>query len=109
MASQAKLPPLYFSREQFADYWTSLLSRIRQDDDCEKVYTGLMPHPVIALQTINQQQILNYNVNLVSEEILTVNPIEPADRLLASVQVAAAANNITPPLVSIWKLTVDDL
>lgn len=109
MASHTKLPPLYFSREQFADYWTSLLSRIRQDDDCEKIYTGLMPHPIVALQTRNQQQIINYNLELIAEAVLAINPIEPADRLLASVQVAAAASNVNPPLTNIWVTTVDDL
>ena len=82
MSSHAKLPPLWFSREQFADYWTSLLSRIRQDDDCEKIYTGLMSHPIVTLQKSNQQQILNYGIQLIPEALLDINPIEPADRFL---------------------------
>ena len=109
MSTHEKLPPLYFSREQFADYWTSLLSRICQDDDCEKVYTGLMPHPIIALQARNQQQILRYNLELIAEAVLSVNPIEPADRLLASVQVAATAAGVTPPLLNLWDNTVNEL
>ena len=93
----AKLPPLYFSREQFADYWTSLLSRIRQDDECEQVYTGIVQHPIIALQQQNQQQITDYHITLVAEAVLNADPIAPADRLLASIQVAAAATGARDP------------
>ena len=40
MASSAeKLPPLWYSGEQFADYWTALASRVRQHDECDQLFT----------------------------------------------------------------------
>ena len=102
-SNEAKLPPLYFSREQFAYYWTSLISRIRQDDHCDKVYTGLMPHPLISLQQKSQQQIIDYQLTLLPEALLQQNPIEPADRLIASIIVAATARRNDPPLQTDWE------
>ena len=47
---KSKSPPLWFLRELFVDYWTALESRVRRDDDCDRVYTGVMPHPLLDLQ-----------------------------------------------------------
>ena len=106
-ASPAKLPPLWFSRELFADYWTALISRVRQDDECDKVYSGVLPHPLSALQLSNQAQILGYNLSLVSDELLESNPFEPAEYLIASIKVAAAASHTDPPLANGWHRFLD--
>ena len=101
-SSTEKLPPLCFSREQFADYWTTLISRVRQDDECDKVFTGVTQHPLIELQQKNQQQILAYNLTLVSEAVLAVDPMWPADYLIASIKVAATEAQADPPLTNQW-------
>ena len=97
-----KLPPLQFSRELFADYWTAVVSRVRQDDECDQVYSGIFPHPLISLQQSNQQQILSYNCVLVPEEVLKADPIQPADFLIAAIIVAAKELNVDPPLDQHW-------
>ena len=75
-SSVSKLPPLWYSSEQFADYWTALTSRVRQDDDLDKLFTGIMAHPLITLQKSNQSQITDdYHLTLISEEKLKADPI----------------------------------
>ena len=70
MASTAeKQQPLWFSRELFAAYWTALNSRVRQDENCDKVYSDIMPHPLIALQNQNHKQILDYKCVLVVQAL----------------------------------------
>ena len=98
-----KLPALYFSREMFSDYWTALISRVRQDDTCDQVYIGILPHPLVQLQKDNQAQILDYECQLVAEAVLEQNPIEPADKLLAAIRFAAAIAQKDPPLDKFWK------
>ena len=53
---------LQFSREHYADYSTSLIVTIREDDECDDVYTGHMSNPVIKLQADNVTQISNYGI-----------------------------------------------
>ena len=101
-SSAAKAPPLWFSRELFADYWTALESRVRQDDDCDRVYSGVMPHPLIKLQHLNRDQILAYNCELISDAVLTANPIYPAELLIAAITAAAVAAQMIPPLAVHW-------
>ena len=101
-ASDNKLPPLWFSSEQFADYWTALISRVRQNDDCDSLFTGKMLHPLIALQKENQQQILTYSLTLVAEEKLKIDPIQPTEFLIAAILTAAAEAENDPPLPNKW-------
>ena len=101
--NSGKAPPLWFSREMFADYWTALESRVRQDDDCDRVYTGTMRHPLIELQHKNRDQIRSYNCELVTDDaMLTADPIGPTEMLIASIIVAAVAATIVPPLAVHW-------
>ena len=86
----------------FADYWTALESRVRQDDDCDRVYTGLMQHPLIDLQQRNRDQIRAYNCELVTDAMLIADPIRPTEMLIASIIVAAVAASIVPPLAVHW-------
>ena len=102
-SSSEKLPPLWYSREQFADFWTALTSRVRQQDNCDQLFTGAMEHPLIALQRDNQQQILGYNLTLVSEEKLKAYPFQPTDFLIAAIKVAAQESNNDPPLDNNWQ------
>ena len=95
--SVTKLPPLQFSRELFADCWTAVVSRFRQDDECDKVYSGLMRHPLIALQQQNQQQILNYHCNLVPEEVLTTQQPDSASRFSCSRDYCGSQGNQQGP------------
>ena len=100
--NSGKAPPLWFSREMFADYWTALESRVRQDDDCDRVYTGTMQHPLIDLQQRNREQIRSYNCELVSDALLLADPIRPTEMLIASIIVAAVAATMVPPLAVHW-------
>ena len=93
---------LTFSKEFFADYHTALISRIRACDECDEVYTGYAPHPLIELQQKNQQQILSYNVPLVAPELLKHKPIEPTEYFIRSIERAAQAANKDPPLDRYW-------
>ena len=99
-----KVSPLSFSRQQFADYWTALISRVRQDDDCDQVFSGSMPHPMVLFQKQNHQQILDYGLTLIAEAVLAVNPIQPAELLLQEIKHAAAQANKDPPLDTNWNV-----
>ena len=104
MASAHDKPqPLWFTRELFTDYWTALISRVRQDETCDQVYSGTLPHPLIRLQKQNQKQILEYKCTLVPEAVLQHNPIEPAEKLVRDVKNAAALRQVDPPLAALWK------
>ena len=92
--SKNPLPRLTFTQEFFADYHTALVSRIRTCDECDGVYTGFLPHPLIKLQTENQQQILDYNVDLVSPELLESQPFEPTEYFIFLIKQAAEAATI---------------
>ena len=72
----SRLPSLYFVREQFANYWTDLIVRVRQNDDCDRVYTGILPNPVILLQRLCSAQITGYRVPLVTDFDLHNNPLD---------------------------------
>ena len=100
--NQEKPTPLSYSREQFADYWTALISRVRQDDDCDQIYSGSMPHPLVMLQKKNLQQIQGYDVTLVAEALLQSNPIEPTEVFINAIKIAAATANKDPPLSLLW-------
>ena len=101
--SASKLPPLWYSSEQFADYWTALTSRVRQDDELDKLFTGIMAHPLVALQNSNRSQIEDdYHLNLISDEKLKAYPIQSAEYFIAAVKVAAAEANNEPPLTNNW-------
>lgn len=102
LINQEKPTPLSYSREQFADYWTALISRLRQDDDCDQIYSGSMPHPLVMLQKKNQQQIRGYDVTLVAEALLQSNPIEPTEMFINAIKIAAATANQDPPLAQLW-------
>jgi len=91
-----------FSREFFADYHTALLADIRTDDNCNDVYTGDKPHPLINLQKLNQSQIIAYKVSLVSEEVLRARPFVPAEAFLHAVKSAALIVKENPPLAKFW-------
>ena len=82
---------LTYSREHYADYHTALLSKIRTCDQCDDVYTGTQPHPLIELQLLNQQQILNYEINLVAPAVLTSRPFVPTEEFIQAVRLKAAA------------------
>ena len=104
MASTApdKTPPLWFSNEQFADYWTTLTFRVRQHEECDQLFTGAMKHPLIDLQRETQKQILDYRLTLVSEEKLKQEPFQPTEFLLAAIKVAAQESDADPPLSNGW-------
>ena len=36
-----------FSREDFDDYWTALLARVRLDDTADRIVSGEFPHPLL--------------------------------------------------------------
>ena len=86
MVSAEKQQPLWFSRELFADYRTSLILRVSQNEQCDKVYSGTMPHPLINLQKLNQTQILEYKCTLVAEGLLQHNPIESAETFVNGIK-----------------------
>ena len=94
---------LTFSREFYADYHTALLSQFRSDDECNDVYTGAQKHPLIELQLLNQQQILDYNVHLVAAAVLQSRPFGPTEDFIYAIKVAATAAKTDPPLAKLWK------
>ena len=101
--TQEKPAPLSYSREQFADFWTALISRVRQDEDCDQIYSGSMPHPLVDLQKKNRQQISEYAVTLVAEAFLESNPIEPTEIFITAIKLAATRANKDPPLSLLWE------
>ena len=106
----SKLPRLYFVRDQFADYWTKLVARVRQNDDCDRVYTGALPNPVIQLQKLCSATIAGYHVPLVTDFDLQNNPLDAVDRFQAAILVAARVSDppTNPPLGSAEGATTRD-
>ena len=82
---------LFYNREQFADYWTALIARVRQTDDMDGIYAGTIPHPLIGLVQSQAQQIRQLQVPFVSNEELENNPLESTDRFIKALTVAAVA------------------
>ena len=93
---------LTYSREHYADYHTALLSKIRTCDQCDDVYTGAQAHPLIELQLLNQQQILDYNIHLVAPAVLKARPFVPTEEFIQAVKAKALAANTDPPLAQLW-------
>ena len=94
---------LTFSRNHYADYHTALLSQFRSDDNCNDVYTGAQKHPLIELQLLNQQQILDYNVHLIAAAVLQSRPFAPTEDFIYAIKLAAADKKVDPPLAKLWK------
>ena len=103
---------LFYNREQFADYWTALLARVRQTDEMDAVYSGFTPHPLIALVDEQADEIRRLRVPFVTAEQLRQNPLESTDRFIKAIIVAAVAagKDRTFPLrrdASQWKEFTD--
>ena len=81
----AKLSRLEFSQLFFADYFTSLLSQIRCDKDCEAIYTGKQKHPLILVQAQNSQQLQTLHVQFVPAAVLLYRPFAPTDNFILEV------------------------
>ena len=60
-------PLLVFSRDNFDDYWTALLSDCRSDD----VYTGSLQHQLLAFQVTNAEALQALEI-----------PILPANQIM---------------------------
>ena len=101
-AEVAKFPRLTYSREFFADYLTTLISRIRQSGETDAVYSGATPHPLISLQTSNQTQLTSLHITLVAPAFLKYHPFAPTERFIVDVNTKSTA---TPKLNNGW----DDL
>ena len=82
---------LFYNREQFTDYWTALLARVRQTDEMDSVYSGITPHPLIALVDEQANEIQRLRVPFVTREQLLRNPLESTDRFIKAITVAAVA------------------
>ena len=89
---------LLYSREQFDDYWTALLARVRQHEDCDNLYTGATKHPVLALQSQHSAQIKEYAIPLIPPDIFAANPLASATKFISEVQSAASIAGKDPPL-----------
>ena len=85
----AQTQKLLYSREQFDDYWTALLARVRQHEDCDNLYTGVTQHPLLALQSQHSAQIKEYAIPLVPPDILKANPLGAATKFIIDVTRAA--------------------
>lgn len=96
-AQKVKLRRLYFTRKRFNDYWTALLAKVRRGADCDQVYTGTLPNPVILFQEQFQVPIVNLGLPLISDEALRDNSLESTDRFIQIIKTAVARANIDPP------------
>ena len=99
----SKLPRLEFSRPFFADYFTSLLSQIRCDKDCEALYTGKQKHPLIAVQADNTHQLQTLHIQFIPEAVLVFRPFAPTDNFIVDV---TAKSNSDPLLDHGWDLFI---
>lgn len=101
-SSSAKLPPLWFFRALFADYWTTLESRVHQDDDCDRASGSGMHTQELWLIRSSDYNASTVIRSLISDSVLTLNPIYPAEVLIAIIVAAAAAAQMIPPLAVWW-------
>ena len=76
---------LYLSQEFFADYLTALLSRVRQNEKCNAVYTGRQKHPLIAVQLANTAQLQGLNIRFIDEATLNFTPFRPSENFIIDV------------------------
>ena len=89
---------LLYNREQFDDYWTALLARVRQHDDCEDMYTGATHHPILALQSDHSAEIKAYGIPLIPLQVLGSDPLGAASELIRKIEQAARRAEKDPPL-----------
>ena len=80
-----KLHRLIFTQEFFADYLTALLPRIRLCPECEAILTGKQPHPLLAIQTGNQQQLQTLNIAFIPAALLNFDPFRPTENFIVQV------------------------
>ena len=99
----AKYHRLEFSQEFFADYFTSLLSQIRCDKDCEALYTGKQKHPLILVQTQNQRQLQTLHIQFIPEAVLVFRPFAPTEKFILDV---TTKSNADPKLDTGWDVCV---
>ena len=92
-------PRLYLSQEFFTDYFTALLTRVRQDPKCNALYTGKQKHPLLGVQAANTAQLQRLNIQFIPEATLIYNPFRPADKFILDVE---TNSNADPKLDNGW-------
>ena len=68
---------LKFSTENFDDYVTALMAKLRLDSDADRVISGELVHPLVSFQLRNQAPLQALNVPYVSQQELLRDPVAP--------------------------------
>ena len=74
MEFESRRRRLTFSRENFDDYWTALIAKVRVSDDCDRVFSGELPHPILAFQLRNENSLRQLRVRPCTEEQSITEP-----------------------------------
>ena len=94
---------LFFSEENFEDYWTALIAKVRRDDECDSLFSGSLLHPLPAFQARNAAAIAAYNVALVPVNLLGSNPLQPTEEFIQLIKLAHSVLNPPPdPVLPGW-------
>ena len=89
---------LVYSREQFDDYWVALISRIRYNDEADKLVSGETRHPLVSFQTDNTPSLDQMRVLPFTLRQLVENPVQCYRRFIQAVDAALAVMNPIPHL-----------
>ena len=65
---------LYFTRENFDDYWIALMARIRVNEAADRLMSRLATHPLIQYQSINAFALNVLNISQISASSLLQDP-----------------------------------
>ena len=80
-------PLLVFSRDNFDDYWTALLSDCRSDDVADHVYTGSLQHPLLTFQVTNAEALQALEIQILPATQFDLDPLDIYSRFLDQVHI----------------------
>ena len=67
-------PRLYFTREQFDDYWIALLAKIRRDETANRIISGELNNPLVRYQQRNSASLRQLRVPFIPTEDIMRDP-----------------------------------
>ena len=86
-------PLLVFSRDNFDDYWTALLSDCRSDDVADRVYTGSLQHPLLTFQVTNAEALQALEIPILPATQFDLDPLDIYSRFLDQVHINNGAQD----------------
>ena len=88
-ASAAHSRHLVFDRDNFADFWVALTVRVRRDNYADLVYSGQLPHPLLAYQQAHADLFTANNIPALTAAQIDLDPLGTQQQFLTYAREAA--------------------